>query len=466
MSQKLNAAVIVGGGMAGLLVARVLSEHCNSVTIIERDRFTDAPVLRPGVPQGSHVHALLTRGQQLFEELLPGIISEITSTGARVIDHVNDRKRLVSYGWQPRFPSELRMLLVSRATLELYVRRRVLAIPNVSLVQDARVEELLADGGKVIGVALTEGEAEESRQILGDIVVDASGRSSNAPEWLETLGFGTVEEMIVDAKWGYASRFYAYPDNWPYDFQNIIMWPQLRRTDKQRTRGGVLSPLEGGKCIVTLVGNSGDIPPRDDQGYLAFAESLVSQDIANFIKSTKPISPITVSRSTANRWRRYDRLKKSPDNFLVIGDAVAAFNPVYAQGISCAALEAKEVARELKTWLEQKGPDLAGFARPVQEKIVAVGDFAWSLSTNSDAVIEGVIGIDPPERAELAYRERALALGSIQPNFVVNCERMHNLVGDNKWMSDPDVKRLIIENWKMLGERSGAPEHPTPAVHH
>lgn len=463
MPERLSTAVIIGGGMAGLLTARVLSDHCNHVTILERDHFVDAPVPRSGVPQASHSHSLLTRGQQLFEEFFPGILNEVVATGARVIDHVNDRRRLVSYGWQPRFPSELRMLLVSRATLELYVRRRVLAIPNVSLEQGVQVDELLADGRKIVGASLADSESDQVREIFADLIVDASGRSSNTPEWLENLNCGKVEEQLVDAKWAYASRFFKHPDKWPHDWLNTIMWPQLRRSDAQRTRGGILSPLEGNRCMVTLVGNSGDFPPRDEAGFLAFAESLISPVIADFIKSSLPVSPITFSRSTGNRWRRYDRLVGMPDNFVVIGDAVAAFNPVYAQGMSCAALEAKELGTELGAWLAL-GQDLAGFSKLVQEKIVASGNFAWAMSTQSDSAIEGVIGIQPPSQAALAYYERAMALGSIDPHFVVNCEKMANLVGDNKWMVDPDVEQLVIDNWDRLGAAAGAPQWPAPKI--
>lgn len=463
MSQKLRTTLVIGGGMAGLLLAGVLSNHCENIIILERDHFVDASVLRSGVPQASHSHALLTRGQELFEEFFPGILSEILTTGARVIDHVNDRRRLVSYGWQPRFPSDLRMLLVSRATLELHVRRRVLAIPNVSLEQGVHVDDLLADGRKIVGVRL-EDTGDQVRELFGDLIADASGRSSNAPQWLEDLGFGTVEEQIVDAKWAYASRFFKHPDTWPHDWLNTIMWPQLRRSDPQKTRGGILSPLDGNRCMVTLVGNSGDFPPRDEAGFLAFARSLISPVIADFITSSVPLSPITFSRSTGNRWRRYDRLETSPENFVVVGDAVAAFNPVYAQGMSCAAIEAKELGLALGAWLSRTGPDLAGFARQVQDKIVAAGNFAWTMSTQADSVIEGVVGIEPPSKAALAYYERAMALGAVDPKFVVNCERMANLVGDNKWMADPDVERLVIENWDRLGDAAGAPSWPAPPI--
>ena len=52
-------AVVVGGGLAGMLAARVLSDHFDSVTLLERDRFPETPAGRKGLPQGRHAHVLL-----------------------------------------------------------------------------------------------------------------------------------------------------------------------------------------------------------------------------------------------------------------------------------------------------------------------------------------------------------------------------------------------------------------------
>ncbi len=66
-------ALVIGGGMAGLLAARVLPNHFDSVTLVERNCFSEQPMSRQGVPQANHVHVLLTQGQQILEQLLPGL---------------------------------------------------------------------------------------------------------------------------------------------------------------------------------------------------------------------------------------------------------------------------------------------------------------------------------------------------------------------------------------------------------
>ena len=59
-------AIVLGASMAGLLTARVLSEHFERVTIIERDPVADRPEARKGQPQTRHLHGLLASGLQLL----------------------------------------------------------------------------------------------------------------------------------------------------------------------------------------------------------------------------------------------------------------------------------------------------------------------------------------------------------------------------------------------------------------
>ena len=89
-------AVVLGGSVAGLMAARVLSEHADQVLIIERDDLAALDVPdgrvaadpagaispRPGVPQGSQVHALLPSGQIQLERWFPGFVDAALTAGA------------------------------------------------------------------------------------------------------------------------------------------------------------------------------------------------------------------------------------------------------------------------------------------------------------------------------------------------------------------------------------------------
>ena len=93
--QRTGDAVVQGAGIAGLLAARVLTETYDRVTIIERDRFPDADTARRGVPQGGHTHVLMPGGAQILDELLPGILDELTRAGAVPVEPLGDIRAII-----------------------------------------------------------------------------------------------------------------------------------------------------------------------------------------------------------------------------------------------------------------------------------------------------------------------------------------------------------------------------------
>lgn len=66
-------AIVIGASMAGLLAARVLSDHFERVTVVERDRFPESEQARKGVPQGRHIHILLNKGASILADLFPDL---------------------------------------------------------------------------------------------------------------------------------------------------------------------------------------------------------------------------------------------------------------------------------------------------------------------------------------------------------------------------------------------------------
>jgi flavin-dependent dehydrogenase len=99
--------VVVGGGLAGMLAARVLSDHFDAVTLLERDRFPEAPAARKGLPHGRHAHALLERGRGILERFLPGLTGELARAGAAPLDFTRDVAWLSrSAAWSPRCEPE------------------------------------------------------------------------------------------------------------------------------------------------------------------------------------------------------------------------------------------------------------------------------------------------------------------------------------------------------------------------
>jgi len=321
-------ALVVGGSMAGLLAARVLADHFERVTVVDRDRYPKGPEFRAGVPQSRHLHALLGRGQELLEGMFPGLVAELTAAGAVTIAWPAEALSLAPAGWTRRFPTSVTVLSLTRPLLEWAVRRRVAALGRVRFAEGTEAVGLLADPDRraVIGARLRDrGQPDgPAAELAAELVVDASGRDSRAPRWLEELGYGAPPETRVNAFLGYATRYYRPPPGFAADWRALY----LRGVPPRHPRGGALFPVEGDRWMVTLGGYGRDYPPTDEAGFLAYACSLRSRVLYDAIKEAEPLTPVHGYRRTDNQLRHYDRLARWPERFVVTGDAVCAFNPV------------------------------------------------------------------------------------------------------------------------------------------
>lgn len=380
-------AVVLGGSMAGLLAARVLSDFFDHVTLIERDAYPETTDVRKGIPQANHVHALMLRGRQILEDLFPGLQDDMIAAGAPQVDIANDVAWFTRAGWGIRFPSQLKLLAFTRPLLDLHVRRRLAQMPNVEICDCVEVLQLTRDvlSSRLTGVVVipraSEADRRVAKQLDADLIVDATGRASRAPRWLKELGYEAPSETVVDAHQGYASRLYRIPENFDGDWSCAY----VQVAPPEQKRGGILFTVEGNRWLVTLIGGGRDYPPSDEQGFLEFAESLPAPIIADAIRAAEPVGPIRTHRATENRLRRFERVKDLPENFLVLGDAACAFNPVYGQGMTIAALGA--VA--LRTCLRRQETmhvdgSLRGLSRRFQRRLAKVNKAPWLLATSED----------------------------------------------------------------------------------
>ncbi|MBW4605851.1 MAG: FAD-dependent monooxygenase [Hassallia sp. WJT32-NPBG1] len=427
-------ALVIGGSMAGLLAGRILANHFDRVTIIERDKFPEGPVPRKSTPQTSHLHTLLLRGQIFLEHLFPGLRDEMIAAGAPLMDMAADIAWLNPAGWGVRCPSNLTLLAFSRDWLDWNVRRRLAAFTQICFLEEAEVTGLLSNaaGTGVVGVQVrfcnrSERRTTSEERLLADLVVDASGRRSKAPQWLEALGYMPPQETVVNAFLGYASRAYQCP----FDFQSDWTGVLIQAAPPTRTRAGLLSPVEGNRWLVTLAGGDRDYPPTDDAGFLDFVRSLPNTIIYDAIKNAEPLSPIYGYRTTENRLRHYERLPRQPEGFVVVGDAVCAFNPVYGQGMTTAILGALtlEDCLQKQRW-HRADSELTGLARRFQKKLVKVNAVPWLLATNEDYRYLGTEGKTPNWTTRLMhwYMDQVMLLTTEHTNVrLVLLEVMHLL---------------------------------------
>jgi 2-polyprenyl-6-methoxyphenol hydroxylase-like FAD-dependent oxidoreductase len=373
MAAAIKRAVVIGGSMAGLLAARVLADHAEQVTLIERDKL-DADGHRPGVPQARHTHGLLARGLQIIDRLFPGFERELAESGAVRVHWMRDTIQLIPTGWTPRFDSGLVTYACSRPHVEKLVRRRLRALANVRIMDGFQAVGLRSDDARrVIGVTIEPRprRSEDARDLAADLVVDASGRGSQTPAWLAALGCGVVEETRVDARLAYATQSYRMPPSFQPDWNALMMM-----TTPSLPRGGVFQLIEDGVWMLTLAGTNGDAPPTDVDGLRAFAATIPAPPLHHALDVATPITPIFGYQRTGNLWRHYERLERMPSGFVVLGDAVCAFNPVYGQGMTAAAMAVEQLDR----WLRGGGRDGKRF----QAMLARSNQAPWLMATNED----------------------------------------------------------------------------------
>ena len=443
-------AIVLGASMAGLLTAAVLAEHYWHVTVLDRDTLAPDPDrARRGVPQGRHVHALLGRGQQALEELLPGLTAELTGRGAPLGDQLGDARVHVGSHRMPRTDSGLPLLSVSRPLLEDTVRARVTAIAGVELA--ARCEavgiETSADRRRATAVRVCrEGRTEQT--LPASLVVDATGRGSRVPAWLAAIGLPAPAEERVKIGLGYTTRTYRPPQAGLAGDLAVVVAPA-----PPAGRGGALQLLEGDRWIVTLIGVLGDHPPTDPAGFEDFARSLPVPDIHEAIAGAEPLDDPVPFRFPASVRRRYERLRRCPEGLLVLGDALCSFNPVYGQGMTVAALE----ALALRTALRRGRPPRP---RDLQRRIARIVDAPWATAAGGDLAFPGAEGHRTRGTRLLgSYVARLQAAATTDPALATAFFRVAGLVDPPRALLRPTVAV------RLLRHRTGSVATPPTSAH-
>ena len=377
-----GTAVVIGGSMAGLSAAAVLATRFSSVVIVERDAIVDGPADRKGVPQGRHAHGLLPAGLERLERWFPGLSEELVGAGASCVDIGRDASWYQGGGYRARFSTGVSGPVASRALLEHHVRRRVLALANVTLRGGAGATGVTTDddGSTVTGVILEDGAT-----IDADLVVDASGRAARSLPWLRELGYELPHTSHISINVAYASRVLDVSTDPQWKLAVVLAGPPTGRQ-------GVAFPLDGGRWMVTMAGVHGERPPSDDAGFRAFARSLPSPEIADLLDSATWLGPIATHRMPSNQRRHLERLRRVPGGLILLGDAVCSFNPSYGQGMSTATLQAEALGRTL-----DRVPGLGSrFVRAFYKAAAKAITPAWQMTTGADFALPATTGPKAP----------------------------------------------------------------------
>lgn len=416
MPERHGSAIIVGASMSGLLVARALSGHFDRVTVVERDVLPGTAEVRKGVPQSAHAHGLLASGYRLMDDYFPGLMDALEASGAPRGDVAGDFLWFQYGRWKLRHPVGCRGITVSRPCLETAIRRRVEALANVACLEGtAAVKPAFdANAGRVTGLVVRPRDGGAETTIDADLVVDASGRGSQSAKWLDEWGFDQPVTLTVKVDVGYATRLF---ERRPGDFFNS-MGAIVSGTPADTRLAAVLA-AEGNRWVVTLAGMLGDYPPTDEKGWIQFAARLPVPVVHDLVTTARPLTDFATYRFPANQRRLYERMARFPARYLVVGDALCSFNPIYGQGMSVAAMEARALDDALSRGLD-------GVARRFYERARKIVEIPWTIATGEDLRFPQVQGTRPPGfHLVNRYLERVHAVASEDP---VVCRRFFDVL--------------------------------------
>lgn len=378
-------AIISGAGISGLLAAKVLSPHFEKIVILERDTLPAAADYRNGTAQARHAHILLRRGLLGLEDMFPGFTASMLKAGAVMLNATRDWFNLFPMGAFPNFASDYEFICASRPLIEHTLRTILLEqCSNIAIKDNCNVSAIRLHKNLPPQITFHAGAEKGMQETMqADLLVDATGRNSHAPDWLKSQGFGTVKETVVKPYLGYATRLYRGV-SMPRFVRATVVLPK----DPHMTRGGTLFPIEKDQYICTLYGCSKDYPPTAEDEFLGYAKSLRSDIIYNGIANAEALTSPKAFIKNESTYRYYACQENWPQGFLVIGDAVCSFNPIYGQGMTASVVAAESLSKNLNNGFDKQ----SNWAAKTQRKIVKAYWYPWTISTNEDLRWPGTEG--------------------------------------------------------------------------
>lgn len=385
MGRSIKHAIVIGGSIAGMCAARVLSDFYDHVTVYERDELPDRPVNRAAVPQGRHVHLLMARGAQEFENLYPGLLDGMVAEGVPILENRPDCIHFGAaghvLGTRHTLRDEFTAYVPSRPQLEWQIRRRTMAIPNVT-VERRSVDEPVIDpvAQRVTGVLLDADGGQE--KVAADLVVDATGRGTRLPVWLTQWGFERPREDTVDVGISYATQQVHIPDG--LLAEKVV----VAGASAEQPLGIGMLFYEDANWNITTFGVGKVVPPQNFEEICGLIDAILPAHVASAVRAGKPLGDMAFHRYPTSRWRRYDKLDRFPAGIVPFGDAVVSFNPTYGQGMTMTSLQAGHLRRAL----QRPGPDLA---RTLSKATAKTTFPVWQMNAIGDLTLHRASGPMP-----------------------------------------------------------------------
>jgi 2-polyprenyl-6-methoxyphenol hydroxylase-like FAD-dependent oxidoreductase len=447
-------AVVIGASIAGLCAARVLADRFTRVVVLDRDALADDPAPRPLVPQGRHPHLLLTAGARLLDGWFPGLSTELCAAGAVEVDLCRDFLWHQAGGIQRRPSSSLVGPAMSRPLLEWAVRRRVMGLPNVEIHGGMSARGLTIDeqADRVTAVQIGEGE-----EIAADLVVDATGRPARTINWLAACGYPTPPTTVVEVDARYVSRVFRRSTTPARDWQAaaVIGEPETKRL-------AMVLPMEGDRWILSIAGLNGETPPTDDAEALAYARQFDSPVVADLLANGEVIGEAVTHRFPANQRRHLERQLRYPLGWVLLGDAVCSFDPIYGQGMTSAAQQADALGHAL----DRHGSVSRAFAKRYFRAAARIVNIPWSIAVGGDFAYPDTKGKKPFGTDILnRYMNRIIQAGQHDDHVVIRFNEVVALVRSPQALLAPTFVLRVLARARQADRTRRDNHQPASGAH-
>lgn len=337
-----NKAVVIGGGIAGLLCARVLSDVSKEVTVFEKENLPADFSARKGVSQGFHNHTLLDSGRRILDEYFPGFSEELIKLGNKKVDQTAGLKWFHHGVWKYRKPTDLPMNIQSRWHLEGLVRKHIKKIDNIS-IQKAKIKDVLIVNDRIDAVL-----TDDNKEVKADIVMDCSGPASQLKKWLPQHGYACPPELRIKIDLKYSSFLYKRDPDAKYDWEALAIYPEAPMGHRSGVVFPVIDAVHGPCWLVTAVGRNGEFAGSSHEEFLEFMKNLDKPDIYECISSWELLEDKGHHTAFHENIRTYyDHLLRYPAGLLPCGDSFGRINPIFGQGMSIAAIESEILKKTL-----------------------------------------------------------------------------------------------------------------------
>jgi 2-polyprenyl-6-methoxyphenol hydroxylase-like FAD-dependent oxidoreductase len=337
----MSRILVLGGGVVGLSVGMMLARQGHSVTVFEHDRkpLPRSPEEawraweRRGVTQFRQPHYLHPPVRQLLESHLPDVKEALLRAGCVTFDRLVTMPPFVT-DRTPREGDERFVTITGRRPAVEYAFASV-AERSIPVRRGASVAGLLKGPSVVRGIPHVTGvRTLHGEEVSGDLIVDAMGRHSKLPNWLETVGArGPIEEAEISG-FMYYTRYFR-------SAAGVVPAYRTALTTVFHSFSLLTLPGDAGTWSVTVFISSNDHALwklRDPKYWTALVGACPLH--AHWLDG-EPITDVLPMGGILDRYRRFvvDGVPVAT-GIVSVGDSWACTNPALGRGITMGFMHA------------------------------------------------------------------------------------------------------------------------------